>query len=295
VGADTVRALCRAAKAIDGTDQDTTTTLTGMLELSEREGVTAANREIRTLEHHLDPAGTEELLAKQRARSFARFIELEDGRCQIDALIDPVRAAILRSAIDQTTSSWIREGQYDGASPLPEDVRTTEQINAHALVRMAEVFLMAGPELRGANFTPHVLYTAPLDHNGIAETVYGTQIPASALPTPADPGTHLIEYDQDGQPLLLDGATIDADPTARLASPAQRIALAFRDRHCTYPGCTRPPTWSLHAHHRTAYSEGGPTITRNLTPLCSEHHVLTHQQQTTAGEQTGRAQAHLPH
>src|SRR5580698_8758016 len=31
VGADTVRALCRAAKAIDGTDQDTTTTLIGIL------------------------------------------------------------------------------------------------------------------------------------------------------------------------------------------------------------------------------------------------------------------------
>jgi hypothetical protein len=51
----------------------------------------------------------------------------------------------------------------------------------------------------------------------------------------------------------------------------------------------------LHAHHRTAYSEGGPTVTRNLTPLCSEHHVLTHQQQTAADKQAGRAQAHLPH
>ena len=88
---------------------------------------------------------------------------------------------------------------------------------------------------------------------------------------------HLLHLDQNGEPVLLDGVKIDANPNARLASPAQRIALAYRDQHCSYPGCTRPTTWSLHAHHRTAFSDGGPTIVENLTLLCSEHHVLVHQ------------------
>ena len=227
------------------------------------------------------------------ARSFVRVIELEDGRCRIEALLDPIRATILRSAIDQTCSAWIREGQYDGTDPLPDDVRTTEQIAAHALVRMAEVFLMADSKTRGVKFTPQVLFTTPLDQaeDGLARTVYETMVPRAGL---GEVAAHVLEHDRDGEPALLDGVEINADPGARLASPAQRIGLAFRDRHCSYPGCKRPPTWSLHAHHRTAYSEGGPTVTRNLTPLCSEHHILTHQQ-TAAGEQAGRAQAHLPH
>ena len=294
VGADTIRALTRTAKAVEGTGKDKTATLTEMLEISERDGVAAANRGIRELEHALDPGGSRDLLAKQRARSFVRVIELEDGRCRIEALLDPIRATILRSAIDQMCSAWIREGQYDGTDPLPDDVRSTEQIAAHALVRMAEVFLMADSKTRGVKFTPQILFTALLDQaeNGLARTVYETMVPRAGL---GEVVAHVLEHDRDGEPVLLDGARINADPTARLASPAQRIALAFRDRHCSYPGCTRPPTWSLHAHHRTAYSEGGPTVTRNLTPLCSEHHVLTHQQQTAAGEQAGRAQAHLPH
>ncbi len=248
-----------------------------MLQLAERDGVTAVNREIRKLEHHLDPASSEELPAQQRARSFLRFIELEDGRCRFEGLLDPERATILRSAIDQVVSAVIRERQYDGAETVPEDVRTTEQLNAHALVRMAEVFLNADAQARGSNFTPQILFTIRLDGGGLAETVYGTQIPASVLPKPGDAGTHLLHLDQDGEPVLLDWLKIDTDPDARLASPAQRTALAHRDKHCAYAGCTRPPTWSLHAHHRTAFSRGGPTIVENLTLLCSEHHVLVHQ------------------
>jgi hypothetical protein len=197
--------------------------------------------------------------------------------CRLEALLDPVRATTLRSAIDQATSAWIREGQYDGENPLPEDVRTTEQINAHALVRMAEVFFRANARLRGAKFTSQVLFTIGPSNDDLAESVYGTQIPASVLPRPGDEGTHLLECDENGEPLVLDGVKIDADPTTRLASLEQRIALAFRDRHCTYPGCTRPPTWSLHAHHHTPHSQGGPTTMGNLTLLCAEHHALVHQ------------------
>jgi hypothetical protein len=265
IGADTIRALSRTAKAIDGTEKDMATALTEMLQVAERDGVSAVNREIRKLEHHLDPGSSEELMARQRARSFVRFIELEDGRCRVEGLLDPERAVIVRGAIDQEVSAVIRERQYDGADVAPKDVRTTEQINAHALVRLAEVFLSADAQARGANFTPQILFTARLDQDGLADTVYGTQIPASVLPKPGEAGTHLLHLDQDGEPVLLDGVKIDADPEARLASTAQRIALAYRDQHCSYSGCTRPPTWSLHAHHRTAYSEGGPTTVENMT------------------------------
>jgi len=122
-------------------------------------------------------------------------------------------------------------------------VRSTEQIAAHALVRMAEVFLMADSKTRGVKFTPQILFTTPLgEEDGLARTVYETLVPRAGL---GEVVARVLEHDRDGEPVLLDGAKINADPGARLASPAQRIGLAFRDRHCSYPGCTRPPTWGL--------------------------------------------------
>jgi hypothetical protein len=272
VGADTVRVLARTVKAVVGSGQDQSVELAATLETAKLEGVGAANRRVRVLEHTIDPGSSEELLAKQRAKSFARVAELEDGMCRFDILLDPIRATTVRAALDQTVADWIRRRQFDHADPIPDDVRSTEQMYAQAVTRMAEVFLSASPEQRGALFSTEVLYTAPLDTDELATSVYGVLVPRTAIPAPS---AHLLET-RDGEPVLLDGEEIDRDPGARLASRAQRVALAFRDRHCTYPGCSRPPTWSLHAHHKTAFRDGGATVVKNLSLLCSEHHTVVH-------------------
>jgi Domain of unknown function (DUF222) len=272
VGADTVRVLSRTVKAVVGSGQDQGVELAATLETARCEGVGAANRRVRVLEHTIDPGGSEELLAKQRAKSFVRVVELEDGMCRFDVLLDPVRATTVRAALDLTVADWIRRRQFDGVDPIPVDVRSTEQISAEAVTRLAEVFLSASPEQRGAQFSTEVLYTAPLDTDELATSVYGALVPRSAIP---QPNAHLLQT-RGGEPVLLDGEEIDRDPGARLASAAQRVALAFRDRHCTYPGCSRPPTWSLHAHHEVPYRNGGATVVKNLSLLCSEHHTLTH-------------------
>jgi HNH endonuclease len=134
------------------------------------------------------------------------------------------------------------------------------------------VFLAASPQERGAQFPTEILYTAPLGTDELATSIYGAMVSRTAIPAQR---AHLLET-RDGEPVLLDGEEIDRDPGARLASAAQRVALAFRDRHCTYPGCTRPPTWSLHAHHKIPFQQGGATTVKNLSLLCSEHHTLTH-------------------
>jgi len=279
IGADTVRALTRTAKAVVGSGQDQSAELAATLETAQSEGVGAANRRVRVLEHTIDPGGSEELLAKQRAKSFLRVVELEDGMCRFEALLDPVRATTVRVALDQISADWIRRRQFDGDAPIPADVRSTEQITAQALVHLAEAFLADDPDRRGAQFTAHVMYTAELDaEGGLAESVYGALVPRTAIIEPAHPNAHLL-HTRDGEPVLLDAEEIDSEPTARLASPAQRAALAFRDRHCTYPGCSRPSTWSLHAHHHISYRRGGATVMKNLSLLCSEHHSLTHHPQ----------------
>ena len=183
----------------------------------------------------------------------------------------------------------------DGIAVLPPDVKTTEQITAHAFRHLAHVFLAAPTTLRKAAFSSPVVFIAPLPETGsmqdpaadptatgreipagCAITAYGDMVPLSAVGPVQDSTAQHLHTGQDGQPVLLDGEDIDRDPDARLASPAQRIALAYRDRECTFAGCGRPSTWSLEAHHLIPYSRGGKTTLRNLASLCSEHHVTTH-------------------
>ena len=59
--------------------------------------------------------------------------------------------------------------------------------------------------------------------------------------------------------------------TRRLATAAQRRALALRDGGCSFPGCTRPAAWT-EAHHVQAWYRGGATDLDNLCLLCSYHH-----------------------
>jgi hypothetical protein len=276
VGADTVRALARTVKAVEGSGRDRGVELVATLETAKCEGVGAANRRVRVLEHTIDPGSSEELLMKQRAKSFARVVELEDGMCRFDVLLDPIRATTVRAALDQTVADWIRRRQFDGVDAIPADVRSTEQMGAQVVARLAEVYLAASPEQRGAQFSTEVLFTAPLDSGELATSVYGALVPHTAIPAQR---VRLLET-RDGEPVLLDGEEIDRDPGARLASAAQRVALAFRDRHCTYPGCMRPTTWSLHAHHKVPYGQGGMTTVKNLSLLCSEHHTVTHQDES---------------
>ncbi|WP_460824043.1 HNH endonuclease signature motif containing protein [Nocardioides ungokensis] len=71
------------------------------------------------------------------------------------------------------------------------------------------------------------------------------------------------------------GEVLDVGRTSRLVTPAIWRALVCRDRHCAFPGCTRPPVMG-HAHHITHWVEGGITSLANLVLLCGHHHRVIH-------------------
>ena len=278
-GTATIRALTRTARAVKGTDLDLTESLTAALTLSAEQGVGAANKQVRILEETVDPGRAGRLLEKQRSRSFLRVLACESGMYRIEALLDPQRANEFKAVLDQTVAAWLRARQYDHTEQAGQDTYSVEQLQAHALVRFAQVFATTDSKQRGAEFTPGTIYHAPLDPNtnaGLVESVYGDHLPRTVLAPLGNPAAHLIEHDSNGQPILLDGQQVDQNPAARLASSTQRTALGWRDRTCRHPGCSRPPTWALHAHHITPYSKGGPTVMKNLALYCTEHHTLTH-------------------
>src|SRR3546814_9783987 len=67
------------------------------------------------------------------------------------------------------------------------------------------------------------------------------------------------------------GHILDANDAAETWTPRQRRAIAARDRHCTFPSCTRPPR-HCDVHHLEHRHEGGPTKTSNGALLCRFHH-----------------------
>ena len=74
---------------------------------------------------------------------------------------------------------------------------------------------------------------------------------------------------------------LDLGRTTRLVTPKLLQALWLRDRGCTFPGCSRPPSW-CDAHHVRHWCDGGPTDLSNLALLCPRHHTIVHQKGHTA-------------
>jgi Domain of unknown function (DUF222)/HNH endonuclease len=102
-----------------------------------------------------------------------------------------------------------------------------------------------------------------------AELVWGGLISASAA--------RRIACCAGIQRVLLDpaGAVLDVGREHRTATAAQFAALIARDGGCAFPGCTRPPAWSI-AHHIQHWIDGGPTDLDNLVLLCTWHHTVVH-------------------
>jgi hypothetical protein len=115
----------------------------------------------------------------------------------------------------------------------------------------------------------HDTLKARLDGAGIGTTADGTDLPPGVL--------RRIACDADLVPAVL-GTTrevLDVGRTRRLVTAALWTALVLRDRHCTFPACTRPPLM-CHAHHLRHWADGGTTTLHNLALLCGHHHRVIH-------------------
>ena len=112
----------------------------------------------------------------------------------------------------------------------------------------------------------------PRGHAGAsvwATTAEGVPVPltvAEALLT--DPAVRALLLDGHGDPLKL-------GRTRRLATAAQKQALAVRDGGCIFPGCDMPPSW-CDTHHQPAWEHSGLTDIDLMGLLCRHHHVVTH-------------------
>ncbi|WP_088319779.1 HNH endonuclease signature motif containing protein [Kineosporia sp. R_H_3] len=136
----------------------------------------------------------------------------------------------------------------------------------------------AGAGAAGAGSIPEAL-----SNNGSGSSVacrVGRAAGLATLHRHGPIGSHLLAYLACAATLtrvLLDpnGAPLDVGRTHRLATPAQRKALAARDGGCVIPACPVPHE-GTDAHHLQAWEHGGPTDLHNLVSLCPAHHQQVH-------------------
>jgi hypothetical protein len=161
------------------------------------------------------------------------------------------------------------------SAPRPEDQsgdrdqRTASQRRHDGLLEAGLRLLRSGtlPDSGGIPVTILATLTEQQlrERTGLAQTGHGHLLPV----------TDLLRLAGEAQltPVVFtaDGGVLSYGHHRRLATCAQRQALAARDRGCTFPGCTRPPAW-CQAHHVIPWLEGGPTAIDNLCLLCSYHH-----------------------
>jgi Domain of unknown function (DUF222)/HNH endonuclease len=210
----------------------------------------------------LDPDGVLASDRDQARQRDATLVTLPDGSGRLTATLTSQAAAVWTTVLDTLSRPVPAEN-------AERDRRTPGQRRHDALVDAGRRLLRSG-DLPDAGGTPAtVLITLTLDQLetriGLATTAHG-----GTLTIPA-----ALQLAADAQivPVVLDprGAVLHLGRTRRLASPAQRLALAARDRGCSFPACDRPPDW-CETHHVTPWADGGTTDLNNTTLLCGFHH-----------------------
>lgn len=222
------------------------------------------------------------------------------GRFQLDAVAGAaLQAAIQTFGAPRPTGSRMDAGSAaaaaadvgaavaggvdTGLTPEP-DGRTARQRRADALWTLADLALGTAPGSRGerprvvVTVTPDDLLRACPDldepghrraHEPPRTDLGGRPDHAAVRRFACDAVVHLLVAAPGTHRVL------DVGRDQRFATPAQRRALAERDRGCLVPGCGAPPE-GCDAHHVVHWADGGPTDLANLVLLCPAHHSAAH-------------------
>lgn len=252
-------------------------------------GIDGLGRLIKQLEAHLDPDGVKPREDELRERRSLAIWEDAAGMINLRGAFDPVNGAPIKLAIESMVGAELhraRDAKRPFGSTVPaeggsastdravSEERTIAQLNADALADLARCALSsadAPPALRSVTVVARIDVASLESGHGHA-TIDGIDQPisaASARELAASAGTTSMLVRRPGE-------VLDLGRTARLFTPAQKIALAERDGGCAWPGCHRPPSHTQ-AHHIAWWTrDRGRTDLSNGILLCSHHHHRVH-------------------
>ena len=216
----------------------------------------------KNFEHRADAAAALTEANRAYERRYFRIAEPVDGLVRLDGVLDVEGGAILRGALQKFMK------------PVKDDTRSYGQRGADALVELGRQGGSASKR-DGAGPRPQLIIRASLDTLAgtpgapAGELDGGGTVPAETVQRHACDSA-IIRITGEG------GLDQELNHASRTIPAPTRRALEARDRHCVFPGCTRPPIW-CDGHHLVWWTKGGPTMLPNLAMLCRPHHRMVHE------------------
>ena len=209
------------------------------------------------------------------AKNRLTFDATLDGRFEPHGSFDPESGDIIATAL-AAEMAVLR---------ATHDERPAPQRRAEALTSICRWYLAQtddGTQRRRGQ--PHLNVICDLNAlQGITPSVFDT-IRAEAAHASRLSRTTLerIACDCKLSRILMDGDSqvLDVGRITRTIPTPLWNALVARDKHCTHPGCDRPPSL-CEAHQIIYWTQGGATNLENLKLLCWYHHRQQHQHDAT--------------
>ena len=169
------------------------------------------------------------------------------------------------------------------AAPQPStehgsDLRTSDQRRADALVEVCRRAAAAGGP---APTTAKAAVVVTMDYQDLKSlTGAGTTLTGDLL---APETVRKIACDAAIIPAVLGSRSevLDLGRTTPAGHAEAADGAVPARPGCTFPGCSRPPSW-CDAHHCRHWCDGGPTDLTNMALLCPRHHTIVHQKGYTA-------------
>jgi hypothetical protein len=224
----------------------------------------------------VDVAGEADRAARHHAARSLHCSQTFQGAWRVDGNLTAEAGEILRNALDRRARELYRAEKAEADATGAKVASSAAQRRHDALLELILQATAAGDDGSGVN-VPAI--TAVVDVTRLAAAESGEIVGETATGTAVSAHTARRWCCDAGISRVVAGPAstpIDLGVTARLPSPAQRRALAARDRGCTFPGCDRPPGWT-NAHHLVHWIDGGPTDLWNMTLLCRFHHHRVHE------------------
>ncbi len=217
----------------------------------------------KNFEHRVDAAGALAEANRAYERRYFHIGEPVDGVVRLDGVLDAEGGATLRTALQAFMK------------PVKDDARSYGQRSADALVQLGRQG-GSGGKRDGAGARPQLIIRASLD------TLAGTRgAPAGELEGGGTvPAETVQRYACDSAISRITGQgelEHELNHASRTLPASTRRALEARDRHCVFPGCTRPTVW-CDGHHLVWWTRGGATALPNLALLCRPHHRMVHEE-----------------
>ncbi len=219
-------------------------------------------RDLIALAEHADADGAE---PDPFEGNELRIAKTMGGTTDLTGTLDAANGLLVRTALDAMTDRLFERFRQDRDLSPDLTIPKRSVLRALALAELIRTAMGADPDGGSA---PRAQVTLVL-HNTETCDADGSPLPRAAAEVwGCDPDLWTVVVDHMGIP-------VDVGHTARLATIAQRRAIAVRDGGCTFPGCDAPIDWCDH-HHVVDWHSGGPTDLANLVALCRHHHVVTH-------------------